>query len=312
MLSIQDFLMYVNNNKFTTEHFLKNRGTLILSKLQLTDQELQQLINIGSSENFLSILAHLCVIRPEAQKDLLYNAVLTIITRMWLNKKALPKPTVGACSVCALKNICSRCLNRNSFRVCSSCIMSSDQYFKLNINDIGDDAINTSYLIYDGGFAQVRVNGVVKEPVRVKNAEEAIEMLAKEYASMEAIFPGIVTTKAYAPSAIRLLKYEVKPLKKESYDAYTKRIDDIASKIYNKLNPPIKEGEKKSDKDTLKDIFTALGHGELLAESFAGDPVRMAAAFFPGKTVPAIIAQFKPKPKVVSVTASLVYKEIKS
>ena len=268
----------------------------LFDSLNLTKAEVQRIINalVPLEPAYLLHLLH--SFRPEESCETLLKCILYIVYSYRTSPRSWPAPTKGRCSTCIFGG---KCVSGIVFlQRCNGFVPTSCNYISMKVYD-PENKVHVNF-VYDNGFCKIGA----AEPVRMTKQEYVDAILSK---SSEAC---ATRNKVRAPS--KILMNGVHPDKDEDYTAYVARVKAIVTELYNRFNPPETEAVKISPQDAIRELFIGLGHAEMLKSVFGNDPIKMAAAFFPGKTPAAIISQFASKKKAIrAVTSADVYKELK-
>lgn len=219
-------------------------------------------------------------------------------------------------SVCTPVTIFTRGILGASFMRCVAFVPETKPDYDTHIIVHLNKGIEFALLAYSGGFFGINYqtrrfehpvlhnqeiyNGTINEMFDLIKRDEAIKVSNIRLSTLE--YNG-------------LLQYRVRPKRHEKYEQYKQRVNQILATIKQRLEDLQKQQNEGANADPLnmvKEIFIRLGHGDTLSESFGGDVLQMANAFFPGKTIEMILLQFKTvveEPKR-DITPKDVYQEI--
>ena len=268
------------------------------NELKLTPEELNLFINSVSICDPAYAASKLHSLRPSISCDVLIKAIAYIIASYTQNPTEWPAPTSGKCASCLF---CGKCANSllNTI-ICEGFVPKTQDHITMLVHH--SVAKKQVSITYDRGFCKIGGDPPVRCTKR-NYVDLVLSHTSEEVARCMRVFD----------SSNNILMYSVRPNKDESYSDYVRRVKEVAAAVYARLNPPEKEeGAKVDPKVAIRELFIRLGHEEMLRTSFGNDPIKMAAAFFPGKTPAAIIAQFATQKRAVrAVTAVDVYKEFK-
>ena len=281
---------FFKDDKNTLEHYLEFKS--YFDALDLTEAEKVTLsalmAELGSP---VTLMGYLSVIRPDMPAQHRAKAVAYLMAAAFIKN---PLPPTFKCARCALEPYCPRHVSTLA-RGCPVFVPAlRDITFALQDN-------KGHYMAYDRGiWAHGKIDNLGKS-----------RFMGGLDVAMKWVKSTCVASVHLAKPTI-LLKYEVRPNKKETYKAYVERVDAIVARINARFATSAPSEDSLTPEDKIKMIFQELGHGELLATSFGGNVMAMANAFFPGKTPAAIINQFSVQPKSHKVTSKEVYAELKA
>lgn len=219
-------------------------------------------------------------------------------------------------SVCTPVTIFTRGILGASFMRCVVFVPETKPDYDTHIIVHLNKGIEFALLAYSGGFFGINYqtrnfkhpvlhnqevhNGTINDMFNLIKRDETVKVTNIRLSTVE--YNG-------------LLSYRVRPKWNENYEQYKQRVSRILASIRQRLEDLQKQQKEGANADPLnmvKEIFIRLGHGDTLSESFGGDVLQMANAFFPGKTIEMILLQFKAvveEPKK-DITPKDVYQEI--
>lgn len=226
------------------------------------------------------------------------------------------------CCRCKFKSVCSPVtifsfgILGASFMRCVVFVPETKPDYDTHIIVHLTKGVELAELVYSGGFFGINYqtrnfqhselrnqeihNGTINEMFDLIKRDETVKVFDIRLSPIE--YSG-------------LLLYRVRPKRGESYEQYKQRVNHILAITKQRLEDLQKQQNEGANIDPLnmvKEIFIRLGHGDTLSESFGGDVLQMANAFFPGKTIEMILLQFKTvieEPKK-DITPKDVYREI--
>lgn len=267
------------------------------NELKLTPEELRIFINSLSIFDPAYAASKLHSMRPSISCDVVFKVIEYVIVSYTQNPTEWPAPTSGRCASCLF---CGKCANSLLNTIaCNGFVPKTQDHITMLVYHSG--AKKKVSITYDRGFCKIGDDPPVRCTKR-DYVDLVLSHTSEEVAQCMRVFD----------SSTNILMYSVRPNKDESYSDYVRRVKEVAAAIYARLNPTEEEGVKVEPKVVIRELFIRLGHEEMLRTSFGNDPIKMAAAFFPGKTPAAIIAQFATQRRAVrAVTAVDVYKEFK-
>ena len=200
-------------------------------------------------------------------------------------------------SVCSPVNIFSLGIMGASFMRCVVFVPETKPDYDIHIIVNLNKGTDIASLVYTGGFFAINFqtrnfkhselrnreihNGTINEMFDLIKRDETVKVINIRLSTLE--YSG-------------LLWYRVRPKRGESYEQYKQRVNHILAATKQRLEDLQKQQNEGANVDPLKmvkEIFIRLGHGDTLSESFGGDVLQMANAFFPGKTIEMILLQFK-------------------
>lgn len=300
-LTLQNTLKYTfgESNKYkTVAEFKKIEASLkgSFDALKFTDEDKQALANAYYNGGYYRLFGRMLAMRPDVDEATFANAVCYLVIKSDISEKALGEPVTGRCAVCKFRGICRKPIDKPDAK-CSTFLHKDCRHYK-----VIDSMLH--YIVYDHGVVAEGSRRGIRKDRRI-HPETRVFNWVKEHCDNDGRIMAVVTKAV--PS---LLLWGVRPQKGESYSKYIKRVDAVVARIIAEIKPA-ETGKELPPEEAIKIIFIQLGHEEMLKTVFGNDPIKMASAFFPGKTPSAIIKQFSSKPVAPKVTPHLVYEKLK-
>ena len=219
-------------------------------------------------------------------------------------------------SVCTPVNIFNLGVLGASFMRCVVFVPETKPDYDIHITFQLNKGIDLAALVYSGGFFGITYQTHNFKHSELRNREIYNGTINEMFDLIKRDETVRVTNIRLTPMEyIGLLRYRVRPKRGESYEQYKQRVNNILAATKQRLEDLQKQQNEGANVDPIKmvkEIFIRLGHGDTLSESFGGDVLQMANAFFPGKTIEMILLQFKTvieEPKR-DITPKDVYQEI--
>ena len=282
----------------TVAEFKKSEALLkgSFDALKFTDEDTQALANAYYNGGYYRLFGRMLAMRPDVDETTFANAVCYLIIKSDISEKVLGEPVTGVCTVCKFRDICRKPIDKPDAK-CGTFLHKDCRHYK-----VIDSKLH--YIVYDHGVIAEGSRRSIRKDRRI-HPETRVFDWVKEHCDADGRIMTVITKAV--PS---LLLWGVRPQKGESYSKYTKRVEAVVASIIAEITPTETDKETPPE-EAIKMIFIQLGHEDMLKTMFGNDPLKMAAAFFPGKTPSAIIKQFSSKPVAPKVTPHLVYEKLK-